>query len=192
MFKNRNQARRYLIDLGYKISNGNFYKHTTLPPKGDGLLRLNADGSISEAELTAYAQTHLKLNPAAAKGSDKSAGTSSKLVDAKLDGQRLKNRSAEIRLLKETGQLIPIDEHKQELVRTVVLIRNNVFEMCGKLAAAVVQLSGQANGASLVEDELLRRMQKVFNDLAKPSTFYEVLESDVQDMLDQLEGADNG
>lgn len=192
VFKNKNQARQHLISLGYKVSNGNFYKHTNPPPKGDGLLRVNPDGSISEDELLVYAQAHLKLNPADAKGAGKTAGTSEKLVDAKLEGQKLKNQSAEVRLLRDMGQLIPKDEHKQELVRTVVLIKNTIFEMCSKAAPALVQAAGQQNAASLVEDELVKRMSKVFNDLAKPSTFYEVLDSEVKAMLEQLEGAGNG
>lgn len=192
VFKNRNQARKYLTDLGYKISNGNFYKHTDAPPKGDGLLRMNDDGSISESDLISYAQTHLKLNPAQSKAANKSAGASSELVDAKLDGQRLQNKAREVRLLKETGQLISMDEHKQELVRTVVLIKNSLFELCSKVAPSLLALAEQPNAASLMDEALRHHMAKVFNDLAKPSTFYEILDSDVQEMLAQLEGADNG
>lgn len=192
VFKNQNQARKYLIELGYKISNGSFYKHTDPPPKGEGMLRINDDGSISEAELIQYAQAHLKLNPAQAKAANKSAGSSSELVDAKLDGQRLKNKAAEVRFMKDMGNLISLDDHKQELVRTVVLLKNSMFELASKVAPSLVPLAEKPNAASLMDEQLRNRMAKVFNDLAKPSTFYEVLDSDVQKMLAQLEGSDDG
>jgi len=191
VFKNRRQAFLHLRELGYKVSNGKFYKHADPPPKGEGLVRLNEDGSIALADLLAYAQKHLVLNPAEAKAADRSAGSSSKLVDAKLEGQRLQNEAKRVKIMRDLGQLIPLDDHKQELVRTVVLIKNQLFEMCGKVAPALVQTAGQPNGAALVEDALVQQVSKVFNDLAKPSTWYEVLDSDVQALIDQLEGADN-
>ena len=90
------------------------------------------------------------------------------------------------------GNLIPLDDHKQELVRTVVLLKNSMFVLARKVAPSLVPLAEKPNAASLMDEQLRNRMAKVFNDLAKPSTFYEVLDSDVQEMLAQLEGSDDG
>jgi len=192
IFKNRRQAFMHLHSLGYKVSNGKFYKHADPPPKGEGLVRLNEDGSIAADDLLAYAQKHLILNPAEAKAAAKSSGSSAQLVDAKLEGQRLQNEAKRVKIMRDLGQLISLDDHRQELVRTVVLIKNQLFEMCGKVAPSLVQEAAKTNGAALVEDALVRQVSKVFNDLAKPSTWHEVLDEDVQAMINQLEGAGDG
>ena len=150
--------------MGSKISKTKLYRD-----KDRGLIRINADGTVSMAEVDAYiTRAALKLKPERVKDVEK---YQSKKIEAELRNEKLRGDKLEIEVKKLRGELVDrrdADERSAEMIGVLDAVPRRILML---RAAAYVQLVG--------------------GDVGKAQLLRNTFEADLDEAVDALGRADH-
>jgi hypothetical protein len=160
-FKSIMHALRYLKDDGWKIEKSKLYKD-----RDSGLLAVNADKSVDEVVVLAYAAKY--LDKVAATGSGDGGGA---LAEDKLNGEiaynALRKKKLEFELAKEKGQYIHRSRWLAELVSKLSASKYAVLQVARYKAPELISAVGGDLKKEAVFTELFGEyIEDVFNELA--------------------------
>ncbi|MGE4536663.1 MAG: hypothetical protein AB7D37_06265 [Desulfovibrio sp.] len=159
-------AHRYLVGLGYKVSQAKVYKDLD-----EGRFGKSADGTFSPKTLKAYAKAFLE--PVAGKPKDdggSEAATKRLLADADL--RSVQAARAQLKLEAEQGSLIPRAEHELALASRAQFFRNQVNVFCHKAAPRIVACcGGDESKAPLLVEFLLDETSRWLDAFAAECPF---------------------
>lgn len=162
-FRSIMDALRYLKDNGWKIEKSRLYNAAK-----DGLFKVNADKSVDEVQILAYAAGHLEKHKAT--GADDEAG---KLTENKLTGEvelnALRKKKMEFELAKDKGLYI----HRAQWLT----------ELVGKLSAS------RLTALRIARNKAPDLIAAVGGDMKKESVFVELFSSWIEDAFNDLAAA---
>jgi hypothetical protein len=130
--KSRTAAHKYIVGLGYKVSQSKVYEDFKA-----GKLGKQEDGTFSPRTLEAYARAYLE--PIAGKVRDdggSAAATKRLLADADL--RAVQADRMRLKLAAEEGLLMPRQEHELELAARAQFFVNQVGVFCHRLAPRII------------------------------------------------------
>jgi hypothetical protein len=177
-FKTRLEALAWLQRQGYKIKKSKLYKDAQ-----DGLLKLQADGSVLESDLKRYIRRVNLAQPAETPESD-SASTLLERAKQEVIKYKHQNRLLELQLAEKQRKVVSREDFELEFAAKVsVLIsglRNMIFSMAGDWAETVLNHPG--GPSQPLAERINKDLDTLFNDLANIKkfrvVFYEESEED--------------
>ncbi|MCP4748103.1 MAG: hypothetical protein GY874_18500 [Desulfobacteraceae bacterium] len=159
--KNRSAAAKFLEDLGYKIKKSNFYNHAK-----QGLIKVDADGSVDESEVRAYAQRQglKKIR------FDKD--------DGKFDDIHREKLEQEVARLKKQNEKL---DHEMNVAKERFLERGDVVTQF-----AIKWSTVQGSIKNLIQSSALDWITAVGGKPKKRDTLINLCFSQVEDVFNQL------
>jgi len=154
-------ALRYLKENGWKIEKSKLYKD-----RDAGLFKVNADKSVDEVEIMAYAARHLsKLK---ATGADDEAG---RLSESKLTGEvelnELRKKKMEFELARDRGQYIHRSKWLTELVGELSAAKFTALKIARtKAPDLIAAVGGDLKKETMFIDLFSGYIEDAYNDLA--------------------------
>ena len=160
-FKSIMDALRYLKDDGWKIEKSKLYKD-----RDAGFLAVNADKTVDEVVVLAYAAKYLEK--VAATGSGDAGGA---LAENKLTGEiaynELRKKKLEFELAKDKGQYIHRSKWLAEMVSKLSASKYAVLQVARHKAPDLISAVGGDLKKEAVFTELFGEyIEDVFNELA--------------------------
>ena len=167
-FLNRRVAVKKLQDAGYKISDAQFYRHCK-----KGMVRINPDGSILEAEIRGYAANLKRVAGNIEDLNDmQSQKTQQEVKKLELQNAKLKFDQA-----KEKGKYIPRADFEAELAARAAVFDTgfrHAFNVHAREWIAIV--AGKPEKSADFLQDLNRVLDEVLNSYATVKTFQVVFE----------------
>jgi hypothetical protein len=143
-FGSTRQVLQHLDSAGYKISDSKIYRD-----KQAGLLRVNSDGSVDEAEVRAYASTLQRRGG----NIDDLSDIHQRKADKEVSLLELKEKKLRFELDKDMGRYIPRGDFELELAARAVIFGTGLkHRVRSKITEWVALVAGKSEkGADLME-----------------------------------------
>lgn len=133
VFESTLQVLHHLFNAGYKVSDSKIYRD-----KSSGLLKVNADGTVAEAEVRAYAATLKRRDGDIDDLSDLSA----QKTDKEINILKIKEQRMQFELDKETGRYIPRKDFEAEMAARGVVLETGLRHFFSVKAREIIALVG--------------------------------------------------
>lgn len=160
-FRSVMEALRYLKDNKWKIEKSKLYKD-----RDAGLFRVNADKSVDEVEILAYAA--LNLEKIGATGMDDEAGKlSENKINAEIDLSNMRKEKLAFEIAKDKGQYIHRSKWLAELVSKLTAARYAAIRTVNNKAAEMIQaVGGDLKKQPILVELFTGYLEDAYNDLA--------------------------
>lgn len=132
-FRTQLDAVAWLQASGYRVSKSLFNQHFK-----KGLIARNGAGLFEVAALLGYAAVH--LTPTARIEDAQARAAVVDRLDADADWRAVKAARERIKLGKESGQLMPVREHEDELVARAVFFRAEIEGFIHRAGARIIDV----------------------------------------------------
>lgn len=177
-FKTLMEACEHLKRAGYKVSKTKLYRD-----KDSGKIKINADGSVLEAEIRAYAATYLdQLGP---KIDDLSNIAADK---ADLERQKLKEQIEKLRFSRERdmGRYVLKEEVDLKMVGVLTVLDINFRQLVDLIMVDFCRLmNGDIRKINQAKDFFEQKMDDMLNKLAHTDSFTLIFEESEHDKDDK-------
>lgn len=134
VFKTQTAARDFLESRGFKISIQGFNKHFK-----DGKVSRGQDG-FEEGALLAYAAAYLTTT--AREASQRAALANEGRLTADQELKQVQAARLKVKLARETGEVIPMARHKEELAMRAAFFRGELEQFARRVAPVALILVG--------------------------------------------------
>ena len=162
VFSNRRTAFQSLEDAGFKLSSAKFYRDCSSPGKEDGLVRVNADGSINEIQLREYSKTLDRIE------GDIQDLKDTQSLKAKKEVEKLDEQIKKIRFdrEKDEGKYVKKEEVDEKIIALLTvldvhfrqLIDMNMTDVCRILNGDLKRMNDAKDHMEQLVDEMLNKL----------------------------------
>lgn len=160
-FRNVMEALRYLKENGWKVEKSRLYRD-----RDRGLLQINSDKSVDEAEVLAYAAKHLEKVKSTGAGDEAGVLAEKKLTE-EIDYRQLQKEKLQFEIAKEKGQYIHRSKWLTELVSKLSASKFIALQVARDKASDLIAASGGDLKKEAVFVELFNEyIEDAFNELA--------------------------
>ena len=160
-FSSLMEALRHLQKTGWKIQKSKLYKDVK-----DGLLKVNADKSVDEVHVMAYAAMHLEKASSSGAG-DKAGELSESKIKAETDYRELQKERLQFEIAREKGQYIHRSKWLTELVGKLSAERFAMLKIVqNKAPDLIAAVGGDLRKESMFVELFTGYVEDTFNDLA--------------------------
>lgn len=132
-FRTQLDAVAWLQAFGYRVSKSLFNQHFKR-----GLIARNGGGLFEAAALLGYAAVH--LTPTARIEDAQARAAAVDRLDSDADWRAVKAARERIKLEKESGRLMPVREHEDELVARAVFFRAEIEGFIHRAGARIIDV----------------------------------------------------
>lgn len=134
-FKTQLDAVQYLAMQGYKVSRSTFNRHVQ-----QHKVASTEEGFFETSALLGYAGVHLTPTARVEDAAAREAAVSQASADA--DWKKVRAERERLKLKKESGQLMPVAQHEDELAARALFFRSEIEGFIYRKGAAIIGLVG--------------------------------------------------